>query len=143
MTACVLDACVAAKWFLIGPEEANTEEALRILRGFDRNEIQLLVPSLFWAELGNILWKAVRRQRISLTAAERAIRDIDTGQIVTTPTQTLWKTAFSIAAAYDRSVYDCVYVALAAHLNTPLVTADERLANALGGYFPVRFLGSW
>jgi predicted nucleic acid-binding protein len=50
--------------------------------------------------------------------------------------------AFAIAAQFKRSVYDSVYVALAMSLQTHLVTADERLANALAAYLPVRWLGA-
>jgi predicted nucleic acid-binding protein len=34
-----------------------------------------------------------------------------------------------------------LYVALAVTLKTELITADEKLANALAGYFPVKWLG--
>jgi len=49
--------------------------------------------------------------------------------------------AFAIAAQFKRSVYDSVYVALAMSLQTHLVTADERLANAVA-YLPVKWLGA-
>jgi predicted nucleic acid-binding protein len=39
-------------------------------------------------------------------------------------------------------VYDCTYVALAIASERLLVTADERLANALAAHLPVRWLGS-
>jgi predicted nucleic acid-binding protein len=143
MTSCVLDASVAAKWFLPPSGEPHSAEALRILDDYRNNEIRLLVPGLFWPELGNILWKAVRQQRLSQSSAEDAISALDAVQFATTPSRSLWKPAFSIAAAFDRSVYDAVYVALAVLSNAPLVTADERLANALAGRFPIRWLGSW
>jgi predicted nucleic acid-binding protein len=41
--------------------------------------------------------------------------------------------ATEVALASGRSVYDSVYVALAVALQCRLVTADERLANALAG----------
>jgi predicted nucleic acid-binding protein len=47
----------------------------------------------------------------------------------------------AIARAFDRTVYEAVYVALAVVSNAPLLTADERLANALAARFPVRWLG--
>jgi predicted nucleic acid-binding protein len=50
--------------------------------------------------------------------------------------------AFEIATAFDRSVYDSVYVALAIQSQAPLITADERLANALASRFPIKWLGS-
>jgi predicted nucleic acid-binding protein len=46
-----------------------------------------------------------------------------------------------IAFAYDRSVYDCLYVALAVQSKTDLITADERLANALAARFRSEIAG--
>lgn len=74
--------------------------------------------------------------------AEAAIMVMEERKIPTAPTSSLLKDAFAIAATFDRTVYDCAYVALAIASNTPLVTADERLANALAASFPVRWLGA-
>jgi predicted nucleic acid-binding protein len=54
----------------------------------------------------------------------------------------LLKDAFALAAAHERTVYDCVYVALALQYGCEFLTADERLVNALGSRFPVRWLGA-
>lgn len=46
-------------------------------------------------------------------------------------TATLVGAALEIALAFDRSVYDSLYVALALRDDCQLVTADRRLYNAL------------
>ena len=142
MTTCVLDASVAAKWFLPSAQETLTDEAFRLLEGYAKGHTRFLVPDLFWAEFGNILWKAVRLGRISRQSAEAAVVAIEERKIPTAPTSSLLKDAFAIATTFDRTVYDCVYVALSVAEDAPLVTADERLVNALGAWFPVRWLGS-
>jgi hypothetical protein len=43
----VLDASVAAKWFLPGAQEALVPEARRILENYAAGSIGLLVPDLF------------------------------------------------------------------------------------------------
>src|SRR3972149_5260364 len=52
--------------------------------------------------------------------------------------------ALDVALEFRRSVYDGLYVALAVGLRWDLVTADERLHNALANNFPhVRLLRDW
>jgi predicted nucleic acid-binding protein len=142
VTTCVIDASVAAKWFLPSSGETFTAEALRMLQSYAEGRLRLLAPDLFWPEFGNILWKAVRQGRMSRESAEEAIQALEDRRIPTTPSLPLLKAAFAISVASGRTVYDAMYVALAIITNAPLVTADERLANALAARYPVRWLGS-
>ena len=142
MTACVLDASVAAKWFLPGAAETLAAEAAHLLEAYAAGRLRLLVPDLFWPEVGNILWKAVRQGRMSRASAGQAIAALQGRRIATAPTAPLLTEAFAIATSYDRTVYDGVYVALAVLTGMPLVTSDERLANALAARFPIRWLGA-
>ena len=141
MTSYVVDANVAAKWFLPAGE-LLIDEALHLRNGFAEGRIRLSVPDLFWTELGNIVWKAVRGGRMSPEAATKAIRTLSELNIPTFSTQPLLAHAFSIAATFGRTVYDSMYVALAVVSQQSLVTADERLANSLAAHLPVRWLGS-
>jgi predicted nucleic acid-binding protein len=50
--------------------------------------------------------------------------------------------AFGIATAFERTVYDALYVALAVHSKGQLITADEKLANVLAAHLPVKWLGA-
>jgi predicted nucleic acid-binding protein len=100
------------------------------------------VPDVFWAECGNILWKAVRQGRWSRSAAEKAILALKNRSFPTTSSHDLLEEAFSIAATFDRAVYDSLYVALAVRLKADMVTADERFANALAAHLPVKWLGA-
>lgn len=142
MNACVLDASVALKWFLPPDREELVEEAFTLLREHEQGQLQFFVPDLFWAESGNIFWKAVRLRRCSRENAERSIAVLKAGRLITVPSLDLLKEAFTIATDFNRSYYDSLYVALAAESRIPFVTADEKLSNALAGKFPVRWLGS-
>ena len=53
----MLDASVAAKWWLAGKEEQLRDEALDLLKRYVEGEIRFIVPDLFWPELGNIFGK--------------------------------------------------------------------------------------
>ncbi len=142
MTRYVIDASVAAKWVLPGAGETFTDEARGLLRQYARAQIGLVVPDLFWPELGNIFWKAVRQRRWSKGAADTAIGVLKDRNLPTIPSFDLLEEAFSLATTFDRTVYDGVYVARALRTNAVLVTADEELANALAAHLPVKWLGS-
>ena len=142
MSTFVADASIAAKWLLPGESEPLREEALRWLRRYARGEIRVIVPDLFWAELANLLWKSVRHGRFTGSAAESALQSLQKLRIPTIPSLMLLELAFGIATAYQRTVYDSLYVALAVRSKAQLVTADEKLANALAAHLPVKWLGA-
>jgi predicted nucleic acid-binding protein len=136
----VIDASVAAKWFL--PDEPFSAIALELLRGATVGTTEFIVPDLFFSECGNIFWKAARRQRLSAEetlAAIRVIRDLET---LTVPAGGLLEKTLQIARSYDRSFYDSLYIAVAVQEHTYFVTADERLTNATAAYLPVKWIGS-
>ncbi len=142
MTDCILDVSVAAKWFLPPASETLVPEARQLLKDYRDRKLRVVVPDLFWLEAGNVLWKAVRRGLLSLSSAEEALRTLDEWDFPTLPSRPLLNQAFAIATAHSRTVYDSTYVALALASGFPLITADERLANALAARAPVRWLGS-
>jgi predicted nucleic acid-binding protein len=137
----VVDASVAAKWFLPAKGEPLTAEALDLFRQYARQDIRFIVPDLFWAELANVLWKAVRLGRFPKVSAETALAYLTDCEFATVPSRTLLHSAFQIATAFERTVYDSLYVALAIQSKAKLITADERLANSLAAHFPVKWLG--
>ena len=141
MSARVIDASVAAKWFLPAKGEPFADRALLLLDQYSKGRIQFVVPDLFWAEFGNILWKAVRQQRCTKRAAEAAIASLKQRNLPTVSSIVLLHRAFEIATLFDRTVYDSLYIALAVETNSEVITADERLANAVAGHLPVRWLG--
>lgn len=142
MTACVVDASVAAKWILPAAGEAFLDQANRLIERHARRELQLLAPDLIEAEIGNVLWKAVRRKRIAPANAGHSLRHFLELGIQAIPTSDLLDRSLQIAIECDRSFYDSLYVAVALATESPLITADERLVNALGSRFPIRWLGA-
>lgn len=138
----VLDAGVAAKWLLPAAGEELVPEATSLFRRYIRDEVHFLVPDLFWTELANVLWKAVRQGRTSPSDAQSAMSQALQFGFPTAPCTGLLENALSIALRFDRTAYDSLYVALAVASDSTLVTADQRLANALAAHFPVRWLGS-
>jgi predicted nucleic acid-binding protein len=142
VTKLVVDASVAAKWCLPVVQEPLHDQAIRLLHRFGSGEVRILVPDLFWAELGNFLWKAVRHRRITIADARLALREMQAREFPSVASILLLDQAFMIATTYDRTVDDCLYVALAVEAKAALITADERLANALAAHLPVKWLGA-
>ncbi|HKH97502.1 MAG TPA: type II toxin-antitoxin system VapC family toxin [Candidatus Sulfotelmatobacter sp.] len=143
MTRVVVDASVAVKWCLPAQREEFVTQAEELLASCRRNEIRFLVPDLFWVELANALWKAIRRGEISPDSAASAVALVRDLGIVTAPSLDLVPEALNLAVTHGCTVYDSLYVALAMESKSELITADERLANALAARFPVKWLGAF
>ncbi len=139
----VLDASVAVKWAIPSADETLAAESSRLLKGYADGEIDFIVPDIFWAEVGNVLWKGVRQRRWTRAVAEAAATEMSQQNLFTVSSLTLMSAALKIAFAHERSVDDCLYVALAIQFNTDMITADERLANALAARLPVKWLGAF
>jgi predicted nucleic acid-binding protein len=124
MTKFVVDASVAAKWFF---PEIHSDKSRRLL--VPRHK--LIAPDLIWSEFGNIAWKRVRRGEITIDQAAEIIADFIRMPLDIVPTQSLLGAALELAVATDRTVYDCLYLALAIDRKRRLVTADDRFLNSL------------
>lgn len=126
MTPVVVDSSVAVKWFV--PEELSDVAALLLEPSYDLAAPDLLVP-----EFGNVLWKKLRRDEIRRADALEIVTALRDVPLTIVGSADLVAPALEIAAAYGRTVYDALYVALAFARDCVLVTADERLVTALAG----------
>ncbi len=124
------------------PREPFTDESLRLLKRHVDGDVEFIVPDVFWAEIGKVLWKGTRQRRWRQDEAEAAAADVGARDFATVSSLLLLPEALRIAFAYHQSVYDCLYVALAVQSKTDLITADERLANTLAAHLPVKWLGA-
>jgi len=121
----VVDASVVIKWHVT---EVHSDAALRLLRD---DAPALHVPDLVFPEVGNILWKKVRRGDLTEEQAHGIGHLVAVAPLAVHPSAPLLEAALEIAVRTGRTVYDSLYVALAVQLNCRLVTADEKLHNAL------------
>jgi predicted nucleic acid-binding protein len=124
MSVFVVDASVAMKWFV---PEVHTADALRL-----RDPAYTLhAPGLFDAEMSNIAWKKVQRAELAPADAADLVAELPNLPLSRHPILPLLASAFDLACQTRRTVYDCLYLALALQLGQPMVTADQRLVNAL------------
>jgi predicted nucleic acid-binding protein len=127
MAHVVVDASVVINWQV---PEIHSDAALQLLRDDGPG---LHVPDLVFAEVGNILWKKVRRGELTADQAREICGLVAAAPLVVYPARPLVQAALEIAVASGRTCYDSLYVALAVHMNCQFVTADEKLYNALQG----------
>ena len=123
-TPVVVDASVGLKWYVT---EVHSGEAARLLG----DEFEPHVPSHFYVELASALWKKVMLRGELTEDQARDVRGaVDEVPVVSHPTAGLLDEAFEIALVTRRTVYDCLYIALAERLGCVAVTADRKLYNA-------------
>lgn len=114
------DTSVAVAWYL--PEEFAREARAwrdRLLAG----SVRLLVPSLHYWELGNVVRTYVRRREITADlAAEIYALHLDAPLEVAEPDR---RAVLTNALEYEATVYDAVYITLALEHGVPLLTAER------------------
>jgi len=120
----ILDASVVAKWFL---DEEFAEPARRLLFYKDL----LFAPDFLVLELDNVFWKRVRRKDLSREDADAARAELRDLPLLYAPFHVLRDSAFELANQVARSVYDCLYLALAIALDGRVATADRKFYSAV------------
>lgn len=121
MKTLVLDTSVAAAWYL--PEAFAAGARLwqaRLLEG----QVRLIVPSLHYWELANVLRTYVRRAELEAgLAAEIYALHLEAPLEVVEPERTdVLKTALEL----DTTAYDAVFITLSRSLGVPLLTAEKK-----------------
>ncbi len=124
MTALVVDASVAARWFVEGE---HAEAALAILDA----EADLIAPDLLVAELGNTLVKYVAAGALDASRAASVLVAMRTVMTRFVPMSELHDDALALALEIGHPIYDCYYLALARRERALFVTADRRLLRKL------------
>jgi predicted nucleic acid-binding protein len=124
MKRVVVDTSVAVKWFI---PEIHSTAAVRLLDP----DIIISAPDLIGPELGNTLWKKVRRQEITPDEATKILNAFSRSGVEIYPSGALLVSALELATALDRTVYDSLYLALAVAQDAVLVTADHRFHSAV------------
>lgn len=132
----VIDASVALKWVF---DEPGTEAAVALLTE------ELIAPELWLAEAANALWRHVRLGEASAAEALARIEELANAPVASMSIEPYVRRALELATVLSHPVYDCLYLALAEHLGTHIVTDDRRFfaAGSSGGLAKrIRLLGT-
>jgi predicted nucleic acid-binding protein len=127
----VLDSSVGLKTVL---PEADSSAAIALCVAFQQAIHDLLAPDVFPLEAAHALAKAERKRLLIVGEASLLFDDLPLPDLC--PSLPLVPRALEIASQARIGVYDCLYVALAEREQCELITADQRLFNALHGRFP-------
>ena len=102
----------------------------------------LHAPDLIYAEVANVVWKRHRRREIDDDEALDILADLLDLPLEITPSDLLLRVALEMAVRTKRTVYDCLYVALAVQRKTVMLSDDQRLVNALAAG-PLKSYAAW
>src|SRR4051794_29802624 len=122
MSTAIIDASVVLKWVL---DEEDSDIAASLA------DWELAAPDLLMAECANVLWTKVRKKELTPEEVIERVQLLQSAPVELVPLETLVKEATRIALQLSHPVYDCIYLALAAHRDLPLVTADRGLVDAV------------
>jgi len=138
----VLNASVVVKWLLA--DEPLVPEARKLLQEFQEGVWEeLIVPEFCLREVANALWVAYRRGRITEEEARVGWFSFLQLNLHILPDPPL-SDVLDFALRFGVPVYDSIYIVLAQREGCPLLTADERLFQAVADSLPfVQWLGDY
>lgn len=120
MRTLVLDASVAVAWYL---PEVFSDAAKSWQRHLLEGRVELLVPSLHYWEIANVLRTYVRRGELDAGLAEEVYAaHLEAPLEVAEPDR---DRVLQTALDYAATAYDAVYITLAEGLDLPLLTAER------------------
>ncbi len=125
MRVYVVDASVAARFLLV---EELSEEAARVLEDFLSGSVDLRAPELIVYEVGNALWRAVRRGFVGgEEAAQKFLHFLRLRIAGVKLSEEDWVEILRWAAENDATYYDAAYVVASKAVGATLLTADGAL----------------
>jgi len=117
----IIDTNVVAYYLLA------TEPFVEEVRAFWHRPLDLAAPTLWEAEVSNVLWMAARTGLIDKPMALRRLAMAARLGIRSVPIRRLWRGALARALNSNLAAYDPLFVELAVRERKPLVTFDAKL----------------
>lgn len=114
------------------PEEGH-EEATKLLRRAESEELTLLAPSTIYPEFFNALWQQHRREGLPLEEMRLSWEQFAMDPVFLYAPEDLMHRAAEIAFDSGTIIYDSLFLALAEDAQTIMITADDKLLKAVRG----------
>jgi len=134
----VPDASIILKWVLPHENEPYSKQAHAISQAFYDNEIDLILPSLWVYEVGNVLTLKYPQVAGALLA-HLANLDIPVVQ----PSVRLIELTTNLVTRHSVTFYDASYHALAVTADALFVTADEKFLRKVPGDKYCQHIRDW
>jgi len=132
------DASVLLKWVLPPANEHHVEQAIAIRDDVLDGKIRLLVPALWYYEVGNTLSRKYPAYADTLLSSLINI-DMESPP----PDQTIQTATVQLASRFQVTFYDAAYHALAIEQDGFFVTADEKYIQKAGSVGHILHLKDW
>lgn len=128
----VLDASIIIKWLLADPErEEYTEKAQKIMLNIIENQLQVIQPVHWLAEVGAVL------SRLSPQTVIADMQELFALDLPIANSDIIYHRACNLAVNLNHHLFDTLYHAVALEVpNSYLITADQRYLNK------AKFLGN-
>lgn len=121
MAQSILDASVIIKWFV---EEEDSDKALIFLNSLKNSKITIIVPSLLFYELGNILIS----KKVSIDMAGEIMTALQNLSLeIWDIGLEFFRKIYQNSIEYSITFYDASYITLMQKENCEFITADEKL----------------
>jgi predicted nucleic acid-binding protein len=121
----VLDCTIAASWFM--PDEWSSDSQ-RILSDILERKISMLVPSLWWFEILNILKGALRGKKVNEPTARKALFLLkEIPKDVVDPEKQGQSGILTFSLTENLSAYAATFLHLAVSTGAELFSADSNL----------------
>jgi len=129
----VIDTSVDIKTYV---QEQDSGKAVRLRNDYHKGVHELIAPDIFPTEMCNVLMILERSGKIKPGEADLFFMQflIEVPPLVAAVP--LLPRALEIAKQFRQTVYDCLYIALAEREGCELVTADDKLVNAVQTTLP-------
>ena len=124
MSVFVVDASLVVKWFVPEVHSVAARKWLDATHDY-------LAPDLIFPEVGNALWKKVRKGELSPEQAQGLVNDLSGIGVEAVAMRALVSDAHALAGRTGITVYDATYLTLAVRLETQVITGDDRFARKL------------
>lgn len=149
----VIDASVAAKWFLRDTLETDADLAEDVLVAILADEVEAHAPRVFTYEVCGALTKACGRSssngghsRLTKEVAMQCVHELFGLPIqISEASEDEGAEALAMAIDYSKAYYDMVYLRLAERLGCQWCTADQKVTEAYPPMYPrnrIRLLSS-